>query len=426
MTWVEPPAVLAPVAGDPDEVLRMAAGLASEAELLAALSCTLRGLADPAVAIWASPADAAFGRRVGAVPGVLDRIGNRYGVAAAALRHFAGALRQAQAEVTRCQRLHEQEWPAFLRAGDQMALAETSGDPAGRLLAGRYRAEMVAHGERVQLAVRHHAAAHEACAAADRACAVVLRGLLDDGLADSRLYDALTGTGRAAAAVADVSGVIAMLPPARPLGVVATGAEGASLTADAAVLAVYGDGDLASLGMGVVAAAAGAAGPVLKAGARATNATAVSAAGTRAARRSLRLTTTDRLGAGLAATTPGVRPGVLGRTEVAMVGPATPRPAPRWTRPPRTAAALRPWLHEQTTVRTTTWAKARPGRRPHDRAAGRGGLDAVARRGPGSRRCGAWPAAGRVGARTPARRARAVRPAQEWAAAPLTCPVCRK
>ncbi len=359
MTGIEAPAVLPPVAGDPDEVLRLAAGLASEAELLVALSRTLRGLADPAVATWASPAGAAFGRRVCTVPGVLDRIGNRYGVAAAALRRFAGALRQAQAEVAQCQRLHEQEWPAFLRAGDQMSLAETSDDPAQRLLAGQYRAQMVTHGERVQLAVRRHAEAREACAAADRACAVVLRGLLDDGLADSRLYDALTGTGRAAGAVADVAGAIAMLPPARPLGVVATGAEVLGLTADAAVLALYGDGDLASLGMGVVAAAAGVAGPVLKAGARATNASAVSAAGTRAARRSLRLTTTDRLGAGLAATTPGVKPGVLGRTEVAMVGPATPRPAQRWTRPPRSAAALRPWLHEQTTVRATTWARAR-------------------------------------------------------------------
>lgn len=359
MSGLEGAAVLAPVAGDPGEVRRLAAGLGAQAELLVALARTLRGLGDPAVAVWESPAGEAFGRRVGAVPGVVDRVAHRYGVAAAALRSLAEALQEAQAEVARCQRLHQQEWGPFLRAGDEMAEAETSPDPARRALAGHHRIEMVAHGERVQLAVRRHAEAHDAYAVADRACAVVLRGLLDDGLADSGLYDALTGVSRVGGQLAGVFGTVALLPPARPLGAVAAAAEGVSLAADAVVLVGYGDGDPTSLALAAAATAVGAVAPVFKAGARATNVPGVIGAGTRAGRRRMRVTAADRLEVGLAATVPGFRPGLVGRRGVSTVAPPKPRPAPPWTRPPATAAALRPWLREQTTVRAAQWARAR-------------------------------------------------------------------
>ena len=356
--------MLAPVPGDPDEVRRIAAGLGAEADLLVALAHTVRGLADPAVAVWSSPAGRAFARRAGAVPGVVERMGHRYGVAAAALRGLADALQEAQAEVTWSQHLHEQEWGPFLRAGDQLGLAEGSADPAQRALAARWRTEMVAHGERVQLARRRHAQAHDAYAVADRACAGVLRGLLDDGLADSRLYDALTGTSRGAAEVAGAFGTIALLPPARPLAVVAVVVGGLGLATDTAVRVGYGDGDLTSLALGTAATALGGSAPVLKAGARATNATAVRAATTRSARREQRLTQGDRLAAGLAASIPGMRTGQVGRRFVSgrglrMVEPPKPRPSQRWTRPPRAGAALRPWLHEQTAVRAASWAKGR-------------------------------------------------------------------
>ena len=366
MSGFEGPAVLAPIAGDPAEVRRVAAGLGAEADLLAALARTVRGLADPAVTVWASPAGRAFAHRAGAVPGVIERVSHRYGVAAAALRRLAAALQEAQAQVARAQQVHEQEWGPFLRAGDQLGLAESSADPAHRALAAHHRAEMVAHGERVQLALRRHAEAHEAYAAADRACAEVLRGLVDDGLADSRLYDVLTGTSRVAAGVAEVFGAIALLPPARPLGVVSAVAGGVGLAADAVVLVGYGDGDLSSLAIGAAATALGVAGPVLKAGARATNATAVRAATTRSARRELRLTQGDRWAAGLAATLPG-RAGPVGRLGrrwasakgLRMVEPPKPRPSQPWTRPPLPGPALRPWLHEQTAVRAANWAKGR-------------------------------------------------------------------
>lgn len=337
----------------------MAAGLRAEAELLGALARTLRGLTDPSVGVWASPAGEQFGRRVGEVPGVVERVAHRYGVADSALRRLADVLEAAQAEVARSQQVHGQEWEPFIRAGDRMGLAEHSPDPAQRALAPFYRAEMVAHGERVELAVRRHADAVEAFAGADRACAGVLRGLLDDGLADSRLYDALTGTSRVAGEVSEAVGCASLLPPLRPLAAVATAAAGLGLAADTAVRVGYGDGDLASLALTAGATAAGGLGPVLKAGARVTNAPGLATATTRSARRALRVTTRDRLAEGVATTLPRTRRLLVRREGLSVVEPPKPRAKQAWSRPPRSAAALRPWLHEQATVRATQWVRAR-------------------------------------------------------------------
>ncbi|KQU70438.1 hypothetical protein ASD62_04810 [Phycicoccus sp. Root563] len=364
-------AVLGPVAGDPAGVRGIAATLSAEGEQLAALARTARGLADPGVAVWSSPAGAAFGRRFGAVPEVLERVARRYAVAASALRRLADELERVQVEVAGAQRVHRVEWDAFLRAGELMGVAEGSADPAQRAQAGRYRAEMVTHGERVQVAVRRHAEAHDAWTAADRRCAAVLRGLLDDGLADSGLYDALTGTSRVAGEVAGAAGTLALVPPLRPLAAVAAGSAGLQVAADAVVLVGYGDGDPTHLALATAAAVLGSTGSVLKTGARATNAAVVGATGSRSGRSALRLTARDRLAAGLAENVPSARLGVSGARGAGFAGERLARkgvrlveaPAPRaplpWTRPPRSAAALRPWLHEQAAVRAATWAKVR-------------------------------------------------------------------
>ena len=345
--------MLAPISGDPGEVRRVAAGLGAEADLLASLARTVRGLADPSITVWASPSGQAFAQRAGAVPQVVERVSRRYGVAAAALRTLAEALQEAQAQVAWAQRVHEQSWGPFLAAGEQMGIAEGSADPAQRALAGRHRAEMVAHGERVQLAVRRHADARDAFGVADRACAAVLRGLLDDGLADSRAYDVLTGTGRVAGEVSEAAGYASLVPALRPLGVVSGVAGGVGVTADAVVLAAYGDGDVVSLALAAGSAATGGLGSVLKAGGRATNAPAVAAATSRSARRELRLTARDRIATGVL----GSR--ATAAKQVRVVALPAKTPAPRWTPPPRSATALRPWVREQTEVRAVQWARAR-------------------------------------------------------------------
>lgn len=350
---LEGPATLAPLPGDPVEARALADALARQGEGVAALGRTVRGLGEPGLVGWSSPAGAAFARRVGPVPAVLAAVANRYGVAASALRRLADELAATQAEVSRAQQMLAEAWGPFLAAGDRMAEAEAGGDPAQQSLAATYRAEMVAHGEQVEEARRRHRAAWQAFEQADGRCAAVLHGLLDDGLADSAVYDALTGTSRVAGAVAGVVGTLSLLPPLKVLAPVASVADGVQLAADGTVLAVYGDGDVTDLLLGGAAALAGGAGPLLKQGARATNAELVGAATTRAGRRAAALTTRERLAVGARGRWAELRGG-LGRATVV----SAPRAGTAVNRGrPRGVAQTRAWLTEQAQVRATAWAR---------------------------------------------------------------------
>lgn len=347
------PGTLPPMPGDPVEVRALAEVLARQAEGVAALGRTVHGLCDPGLVGWSSPAEGAFSGRAGPVPAVLAAVANRYAVAASALRRLADGLAAAQAEVAWAQRVLAQSWGPFLAAGDRMALAEASSDPAEQALASVHRAEMVAHGERVEEARRRHHLAWQAFDVADRRCAATLHGLLDDGLADGAGYDALTGTSRVAGAVAGVVGTLSMAPPLKVLAPVASVAGGAQLAADGTVLAVYGDGDATTLLLQGGAAMAGGAAPLLKAGARATNAEVVRAATTRAERRAAALTTRDRLAAGARSRFAELRGDLAG-----TVGARAGRPAATVNRArPRGAAQTRAWLAEQAQVRATAWAR---------------------------------------------------------------------
>ncbi|KRE55353.1 hypothetical protein [Phycicoccus sp. Soil748] len=361
------PRALAPLPGDPVEVRALADVLARQGEGVAALGRTVGGLGDPGLVGWSSPAGSAFARRVGAVPAVLAAVANRYGVAASALRGLADGLAMAQAEVAWAQRVLAEEWGPFLAAGDRMALAEASPDPTERAAAVVHRAEMVAHGERVEEARRRHQLAWDAFEVADRRCATTLHALLDDGLADSAVYDALTGVSRAGGAVAAVAGTLSLAPPLKVLAPVASAAEGVRLAADGTVLAAYGDGDATDLLLRGGAALAGGAAPLLKSGARATNAEAVRAATTRAERRAAALTTRDRLAAGarsrladLRGARGGALGGVGGGSSRAQTARATATTAPAVNRVrPRGMAQTRAWLAEQAQVRATAWARRR-------------------------------------------------------------------
>ena len=351
----EPP-VLAPLQGDPDEVRGLADVLGRQGQGVAALGRAVRGLADPGLVGWSSPAGAAFAASVGEVPGVLAAVANRYAVAASALRRLADELSTAQAEVALAQRVLGEAWGPFLAAGDRMALAEASADPAEQALAPAHRAEMVAHGERVEQARRRHRLARDAFEAADRRCAASLHALVDDGLADSATYDALTGASRVAGTVAAVVGTLSLAPPLKVLAPVASAAEGVQLAADGTVLAAYGDGDATDLLLRGGAALAGGAAPLLKAGARATNAQALGAATTRAERRAAALTTRDRLAAGARSRLEELRGSLTGARRDTSPGPLA--AAVNRSRP-RGVAETRAWLAEQAQVRTAAWARRR-------------------------------------------------------------------
>lgn len=269
--------------GDPGTVRALAAALADQAELCTGLARTVRGLGDPGTQ-WEGAAASAFQERAGEVAHVLERLSRRYAVSASALGAFASRLEECQAEVAAAQALHDEAEPKFLRAGNDM------GDPAKQAWAAQSRADMVRWGELDRLAQAQYQQAWQDFEHADRACAAVLRGLLDDGLADSWRYDALTGLGSFSQAVADNADALSLIPVlAGPATVVSKAAAATSVGTQVTVKLTYGDGSWGSIGRDAALNAAGASGEALKLGAKATVAEEMAAAGSRQQRRRMRL-----------------------------------------------------------------------------------------------------------------------------------------
>ncbi len=344
--------ILQPVPGDPGTVRALATTLAAQGAVVAALARTLRGLADPGTTTWDGPAGAAFAARTRDVAPVLDSVAQRYAVSAAALRPLADVLAEAQAECRWAARVREDAWPRFLRWGDLMAVAQTSQDPGRRAEAEVYRARMVAEGEAVQDAERRHARGWACFREADQRCAEVLRGLGDDGLADSWTYDLLTGTSRLAGGVASAAGAVAWVPApsCKVFAVVETAAEGVRLGADLAVRAAYGDGDWTAIALGAGAVAAGPASSVLRSGAGLTAAAHSGSTVTRAERSGAGVGTARRLRLGAL----DEANGFLRKT----TNPA-PRPVLPVVRPPDGIRDVRRWAGDQAEVRLTAYARAR-------------------------------------------------------------------
>jgi hypothetical protein len=328
--------ILRPLPGDPGTVQALADRLAGQGELLLALASTLRGLGDPRTAVWVSPAGAAFAARSRAAASRLVSVGRRYSVSAVALRPLAAALAEAQHDVDLA--VHEHA-DALSRAGDVgtlRVLAQDSSDPAQRATAEHLHREEIEQLERVQQAERRHASGWARYTEADRRCAGVLHRLVQDGLDDSRTYDALTGLSRGAGAVGGVAGALAMVPALKPLGVVAGASDGVQLAADTAVKVGYGDGDWGDIALTGAASAIGPTSAVLKRGALATNPAALTTE-TRTGRRLLRHTTRERL-----------RLGVAGELRLAGRVEAKPMPrAFRATRSPGSPTATAHWVAEQ-------------------------------------------------------------------------------
>jgi hypothetical protein len=329
--------VLRPLPGDAETVRALADRLQAQGELLLSLAETLRGLAGPDVT-WESPSGVAFVARSQAAAALLVGVGRRHARSAAALRPLATALEHAQRIVAAAVAEHDIAYPRAVALGTARAEAEQSADPAQRATAVAYRCREVAELERAQDAERSHLEAWRQFHEADRRCAAVLHRLVEDGLADSRTYDALTGLGRATGWVEDVAGPIALLPtpPSKALGAAAGTAGAVNVLADTTVKLAYGDGDWTSIGLSAAATAAGPASRVLKRGALATNPAARSAA-TRTERRLLRHAVGERL-----------RLGVVG--ELRQVGHAEaerpPRPFPS-TGAPASPIAAAHWARDQ-------------------------------------------------------------------------------
>ena len=333
--------VLRPLPGDPGTVRALADRLAAQGEQLLSMAAALHGLAGPDVT-WESPSGVAFAERSHVAASLVASMGRRHAVAAVSLRPLAAALEHAQRVVGAAVAEHEVARPRAEALGNARVEAELSADPAQRATAPGLHRREVAELERAQDAERRHAEAWREFHEADRRCAGVLQALVQDGLADSRTYDALTGLSRAAGGVDDAVGTVALVPsPAsKALGAVAAAGGAVAVLADTSVKLAYGDGDWASIGLACAATATGGASKVLKRGALATNPAARSAA-SRAERRLLRYDVGERL-----------RLGVL--TEVQRVGRAEaerPLRVFRPTRAPRSPVAAAHWVAEQVTER---------------------------------------------------------------------------
>jgi hypothetical protein len=328
--------ILQPLPGDPVTVHALADRLAGQGELLLALASTLRGLGDPSAAIWVSPAGAAFAARSRTAASLLVSVGRRYAVCAVALRPLAAALAEAQHEVTWAVAEREDAWTRAVDLGNRRMTAQESADPAQRATAAHLHRQEIEQLERVERAERRHASGWHRYAEADHRCATVLHQLVQDGLDDSRMYDALTGLSRGATAVGSVAGTLAVVPVFKPLAVVAGVCDGLQVAADTAVKVGYGDGDWGSIALTAATSAVGPASSVLKRGALAVNPSAFETS-TRTARRILRHDARQRL-----------RLGVAG--EVRWAGRAEPRPTARTfraSRSPGSPTATAHWAAEQ-------------------------------------------------------------------------------
>ncbi|TPG12534.1 hypothetical protein [Pedococcus bigeumensis] len=272
--------VLRPLPGDAVTMHALADRLAGQGELLLALASTLRGLADPSTATWVSPAGAAFASRSRTAASLLASVGRRYAVCAVALRPLAAALTEAQHEVASAVAERDDAWVRAVDLGNRRVVAEQGADPVQRAAAEPLHRLEVEQLERVEGAERRHASGWARYTEADRRCAAVLHRLVQDGLDDSRAYDALTGLSRAAGDVGGVAGTLALVPVLKPLGVVAGACDGLQVAADTVIRVGYGDGDWSRIALSAGTSAAGPLAAVLKRGALATN-TAALATGTR-------------------------------------------------------------------------------------------------------------------------------------------------
>ena len=252
---------LPPLPGHPGAVRLLADRLAATSQRLSALAAVLARLRDGAT--WDGPAGEAFGARLREVEPLLDAVSVRLGGAATPLRALAGAMEEAQAVVAAAVLEAEEADHTYAVLEDRAAALVGAGVEEGssELLVVRHlQIEQV---EAQRSARARHAAAAERFREADARCAAVLRRLSVDGIADSLPYRVLAGVSGAGHDVATLAPVATVVPELKAVVAVA---DGAAVTADAALLVAYGEGDAGQLAVSAGLSAMGAFGGALKLG----------------------------------------------------------------------------------------------------------------------------------------------------------------
>ena len=319
---------LRPLPGDPAAVRHLAGALRSTAARLGAISSTLARLRDGAR--WEGCAGAAFGARVGEVPGLLDAVAERCAGAAGPLLALAAVLEEVQPVIGVAVHDDDAATATYAALEDRVVLLLASGSTpdAPEVLVLRHLQR-----EQVEAQVRarsHHAAAVERFREVDARVAASLRALAFDEIADSAAYRSLVavnGTGRGLAAVG-------MLGPAAPeLLPVALVGDAVASVSQVALLTAYGEGDASLLAADAALWATVGVGRSLKHGAVA--GAEATAGGARATRT---LTHQQRLAEGVVAATrarrDALRAAVAGVPERATASALLGGPAVRAARVP--------------------------------------------------------------------------------------------
>ncbi|SES48754.1 hypothetical protein SAMN05216199_0187 [Pedococcus cremeus] len=256
----------APIPGSPDVVEGFAAGLRAEAQRVA--SAQERLLALRHGSRWDSPAGRAFAAEVVALPPVLDAVAQRYAGAAAALREFACAFREAQQECNLAITLRERGLLRRDRYLEALGRAETSELPQERARVPELQRLMVEAAGEVLDNERRWCAARKRFDEADRRCSRLLGGLAHDSLTDSLQYDTVKGAARLSDSVSANAACAALVPTWRPVAV----AVGATATAsgfllDGVVKVAYDEGQWSTLAEEAALDTVGFATGALRAGA---------------------------------------------------------------------------------------------------------------------------------------------------------------
>lgn len=253
---------LPPLPGDPAAVRLLAERLTSSSRRLASMAGVLARLRHGAT--WEGPAGDAFGRRLHEVSPVLDRVAIRLGGAAVPLRLLADAMEEAQALVSVALRDDDDAEHAYAVLEDRAyALVRAgSSEESPDLL-------VVRHLQREQAEVRalaraRHDAAAERFREADLRCTRALAALSVDGLTDSLPYRGVVAARSVGHAFSTLGPVAVGVPWLRP---VAAAGDVLGLTADAALLVGYGEGDTDALAVGAALTATGGAAGALRRGA---------------------------------------------------------------------------------------------------------------------------------------------------------------
>ncbi len=249
-----------PIPGSPDVVDGLAAALRDEAQRVA--SAQERLLALRHAARWESPAGRAFAAELVLLPPVLDSVAQRYAGAAAALRVFASAFREAQQECNLAISLRERGIWRRDRYAEALAQAEASESPVERARVPELRRLMVEGATEVQDNEGRWVAARERFDEADRRCSRALGALVHDALTDTLDYDTVKGGARLADTVTSTAAGVGMVPAWRPAAT-AVGATSAAagLLLDGVVKVAYDEGEwgplVEELGLNAVGFAAG-------------------------------------------------------------------------------------------------------------------------------------------------------------------------